>query len=127
MNYNGEWVVNATAVDAQAHGVFANYQHVNIAPDLSIAENYFLGRQPKTKLGLVDWKKMARDSKKIIDKFEMGVDPLAKIRELPIAMQAMVTISKISVNRISVLSFSTSRRLCSRMKRSICSSASSES
>ena len=98
MNYNGEWVVNATAVDAQAHGVSANYQHVNIAPDLSIAENYFLGRQPKTKLGLVDWKKMARDSKKIIDKFEMGVDPLAKIRELPIAMQAMVTISKISVN-----------------------------
>ena len=98
MNYNGEWVVNANAVDAQAHGVFANYQQVNIAPDLSIAENYFLGRQPKTKLGLVDWKKMARDSKKIIDKFEMGVDPLAKIRELPIAMQAMVTISKISVN-----------------------------
>ena len=80
MNYNGEWVVNANAVDAQAHGVFANYQQVNIAPDLSIAENYFLGRQPKTKLGLVDWKKMARDSKKIIDKFEM------------------VTISKISVN-----------------------------
>lgn len=70
MNYNGEWVVNANAVDAQAHGVFANYQQVNIAPDLSIAENYFLGRQPKTKLGLVDWKKMARDSKKIIDKFE---------------------------------------------------------
>ncbi len=98
MNYNGEWVVNANAVEAQAHGVFANYQHVNIAPDLSIAENYFLGRQPKNALGMVDWKKMAQDSKKIIDKFEMGVDPLEKIRELPIAMQAMVTISKISVN-----------------------------
>lgn len=98
MNYNGEWISNANAVDAQAHGVFANYQHVNIAPDLSIAENYYLGRQPKNKLGFVDWKKMATDSKKIIDKFEMGVDPLAKIRELPIAMQAMVTISKISVN-----------------------------
>lgn len=98
MNYNGEWVVNSNAVEAQAHGVFANYQHVNIAPDLSIAENYFLGRQPKNALGMVDWKKMAQDSKKIIDKFEMGVDPLEKIRELPIAMQAMVTISKISVN-----------------------------
>ncbi|MGN1306093.1 MAG: sugar ABC transporter ATP-binding protein [Faecousia sp.] len=98
MNYNGEWVVNNSAVEAQAHGVFANYQHVNIAPDLSIAENYFLGRQPKNALGMVDWKKMAQDSKKIIDKFEMGVDPLEKIRELPIAMQAMVTISKISVN-----------------------------
>ena len=108
MNYNGEWVVNATAVDAQAHGVFANYQHVNIAPDLSIAENYFLGRQPKTKLGLVDWKKMARDSKKIIDKFEMGVDPLAKIRELPIAMQAMVTI-RASASSISAI---VSKRSC---------------
>lgn len=98
MNYDGEWIVNNSAVDAQAHGVFANYQHVNIAPDLSIAENYYLGRQPKTKLGIVDWKKMQKDSQVIIDKFEMGVDPLAKIRELPIAMQAMVTISKISVN-----------------------------
>ena len=98
MEYNGEWVVNSSAVEAQSHGVFANYQHVNIAPDLSIAENYYLGRQPKTKLGLVDWKKMAKDSKVIIDKFEMGVNPREKIRELPIAMQAMVTISKISVN-----------------------------
>lgn len=98
MNYDGEWIVNNSAVDAQAHGVFANYQHVNIAPDLSIAENYYLGRQPKNKMGLVDWKKMQRDSRAIIEKFEMGVDPLAKIRELPIAMQAMVTISKISVN-----------------------------
>ena len=41
---------------------------------------------------------MENDSRAIIEKFEMGVDPLAKIRELPIAMQAMVTISKISVN-----------------------------
>ena len=98
MNYDGEWVVNSNAVEAQKRGVFANYQHVNIAPDLSIAENYFLGNPPKTKLGLVDWKKMENDSRAIIEKFEMGVDPLAKIRELPIAMQAMVTISKISVN-----------------------------
>ncbi len=98
MNYDGEWIVNTSAVEAQAHGVFANYQHVNIAPDLSIAENYYLGRQPKNAIGMVDWKKMASDSQKIIDKFEMGVDPHEKIRELPIAMQAMVTISKISVN-----------------------------
>ncbi len=98
MNYDGEWIVNTNAVEAQEHGVFANYQHVNIAPDLSIAENYYLGRQPKTKLGIVDWKKMQRDSQAIIEKFEMGVDPLEKIRELPVAMQAMVTISKISVN-----------------------------
>lgn len=98
MDYNGRWVVNANALEAQSHGVYANYQNVNIAPDLSVAENYFLGRQPKTKFGTVDWRKMERDSKQIIDKFEMNVNPNDKIRKLPIAMQAMVTISKISVN-----------------------------
>ena len=98
MRYDDRWIVNTNALEAQSHGVYANYQHVNIAPDLSIAENYYLGRQPRTKLGAVDWRKMADDSKKIIDKFEMNVDPKDKIRKLPIAMQAMVTISKISVN-----------------------------
>ena len=72
MNYDGEWIVNSNAVEAQSHGVFANYQHVNIAPDLSIAENYFLGNQPKNKLGMVDWKKMAQDSKKIIPSLFLG-------------------------------------------------------
>lgn len=98
MNYDDRWIVNNNALEAQNHGVFANYQHVNIAPFLSIAENYYLGRMPRTRLGTVDWKKAFGDSQKIIDKFELGVNPKAKISELPIAMQAMVTISKISVN-----------------------------
>lgn len=98
MNYNGEWVVNANAVEAQSHGVFANYQSVTIAPDLSIAENYFLGCQP-TRGIMVDWRKMTEESQQVIDKFEMNVDPNAKIRELTLAMQAMVTISKISINK----------------------------
>ena len=97
INVDGQWVTNNNAIEAQEHGVFANYQHVNISPDLSVAENYYLGHQPKKGM-FVDWKKMKDDSQKIIDKFEMGIDPLATIRDLPVAMQAMVTISKISVN-----------------------------
>lgn len=98
LNDNGNWVSGMDALQAQAHGMFANYQHVNISPDLSIAENYFLGRVPRTKLGLVDWKKMKEESQQIVNKFKMDVNPQAKIKDLPIAMQAMVTISKISVN-----------------------------
>ncbi len=98
MNYDGQWVVNTNAVEAQNRGVYANYQNINIAPDLSIAENYFLGRQLTTKFGTVDWKRMAAESKKIIDKFGMNVNSSDKIRNLPLALQAMVTISKISVN-----------------------------
>ena len=99
MNYDGEWITNTNAVEAQKHGVFANYQHVNIAPDLSIAENYFLGNQPKNKLGMVDWKKMENDSREIMKEFRINEDPMTNIRELPVALQAMVTISKIYVNK----------------------------
>lgn len=99
LNYDGKWVENTNALEAQQHGVFANYQSVTIAPELSIAENYFLGHQPRTKSGLVDWKKMSEESKKVIDKFKMNVDPSKKIKSLPVAMQEMVTISKISVNK----------------------------
>lgn len=98
MNYDGEWIENTDALQAQEHGVHANYQSVNIAPDLSIAENYYLGRQPKNKFGLVDWAKMKENSQKVIDHFQLHVEPNDQIRTLPIAMQAMVTISKISVN-----------------------------
>ncbi|QAT49100.1 sugar ABC transporter ATP-binding protein [Caproiciproducens sp. NJN-50] len=98
MNYNGQWVSNSNALEAQSHGVYANYQSVTIAPDLSVAENYFLGRQPRTKFGAVDWRKMSEESRKIIDQFEMNINPGDQIRKLPIAMQAMVTISKISTN-----------------------------
>lgn len=95
---DGKWKTPQNAVDSKECGMHANYQHVNIARELSIAENYFLGHIPTTKFKMVDWEWMNKESKKIIDKFEMGVDPNAKISELSVAMQEMVTISKISVN-----------------------------
>ena len=99
MNYNGEWVINTDALEAQRHGVFANYQNVNIADELSVAENYFLGNQPRNAFGIIDWKKMNEESSKILHKFSMDIDPREKINRLPLAMQAMVTISKIDLNK----------------------------
>ena len=94
MRYNDTWVEHSDALESQSHGVFANYQHVNIAPELSIAENYFLGRQPRNHLNMVDWTKMNADSQAIIDKFKMNVNSKDTIKNLPIAMQAMVTIRR---------------------------------
>ena len=51
MNYNGQWVVNTSALEAQSHGVYANYQHVNIAPDLSIAEKLLSWKAAEDKAG----------------------------------------------------------------------------
>lgn len=98
LNYDGNWIENSSALEAQKHGVYANYQHVNISPELSVAENYYLGKQPQNKWGMIDWKKMYEDSNKVINKFGLDINSKTKIKNLPLAMQAMVTISKISIN-----------------------------
>lgn len=98
INVNGKFESAKTVTDAAGLGMYANYQHVNIAKNLTVAENYFLGRLPKNSLGFVDWRKLNSESKKIIDKFGLEINPKDVISQLPIAMQAMVTISKISVN-----------------------------
>ena len=95
---DGQWRQAKDAIDAKNLGMHANYQNVNIARNLTVAENYFLGRYPKTKAGLVDWGTMRAESQKIIDKFNLGISPTDTISSLPVAMQAMITISKISVN-----------------------------
>lgn len=98
ISVNGKFESAKTVMDAAGLGMYANYQHVNIAKNLTVAENYFLGRLPKNSFGLVDWKKLNIESQKIIDKFSLSVNPQDVISKLPVAMQAMITISKISVN-----------------------------
>ena len=96
---DGVWCMPQSAIQAKELGMHANYQHVNIAKELSVGENYFLGDMPLNRFGIVDWKKVWFDSRKVLDRFSMHVRPDAKIADLPIAMQAMVNISKISMNK----------------------------
>lgn len=98
LQYKGDWVTAKNAIEAKELGMHANYQHVNIAKELSVAENYFLGKMPITKAGFINWKKVNEDSLAILKKFDLDVDPRMMIRELPVAMQEMISISKISVN-----------------------------
>lgn len=97
INVDGRWELPKNAIEAKNCGMHANYQNVNIAKNLSIAENYFLGRLPLKGM-VIDWNKIYSESQKVIDKFNLHVDPRETITSLPVAMQAMITISKISVN-----------------------------
>lgn len=97
INVDGRWESPKNAIDAKNYGMHANYQNVNIAKNLSIAENYFLGRMPMKGM-MIDWNRIYSESQKVVDKFGLHVDPRATIASLPVAMQAMITISKISVN-----------------------------
>ena len=67
-------VVNHSTLDAQKKGISTVYQEVNLCPNLSVAENLFIGREPKTKLGTIDWKTMVAKSEKIMDSLDIKID-----------------------------------------------------
>lgn len=81
------------AKDAEKEGVSIIYQEFNLIPQLTVAENVFLGRQPKRN-GVIDWKKMNRDTVAILDSLNVKIDPRAKIKTLGVAQQQMVEIAK---------------------------------
>lgn len=87
-------IVNHSTLDAQKKGISTVYQEVNLCPNLSVAENLFIGREPKTKLGMIDWKTMNKRSQKIMDDLDMNVDVTRKLEEYSLALQQMIAIAR---------------------------------
>jgi ribose transport system ATP-binding protein len=79
--------------DAQGEGVVAVYQEVNLLTFRTVAENIFLGREPR-RYGLVDWKRMNADSGAILKRLGLEIDPRATLGTLNIALRQMVAIAR---------------------------------
>ena len=62
MMLRGEVVRFRSPADAKAAGIGMIYQELSLMPALSVAENVFLGRQPRNTVGLVDWKRMRAEA-----------------------------------------------------------------
>ena len=83
---------------AKRLGIFTLYQELSLIPELSVAENIFLGSDLITnKAGIVNWKKLYTEAKSIMtDVLEMDeIDPSIKIKHLGIAHQQMIEIVRI--------------------------------
>jgi len=74
-------------------GVSMIYQETMLAPHLTVAENLFLGRPPRSRLGLVDWTSMVRGSVEVMARLGFRVDPHARLDSLSVAQRQMVEIS----------------------------------
>src|SRR5579871_4818033 len=96
--------------DARAAGIAMVHQELSVAPDLSVAENVFLGVQPTNALGLVQWRRMAREAGEQLDRFGIEVDPTARLGDLPIGLQQLIEIARVlfSGARIIILDEPTS-------------------
>ena len=90
---DGEEVHIRGAQDAGRLGIATIYQEFNLVPDLTVAENIFLGRQPR-RFGMIDRRTMEADAEVLLKRVGVSVSPRARVRELGIARLQMVEIAK---------------------------------
>ncbi|WP_323143777.1 sugar ABC transporter ATP-binding protein [Massilia phyllosphaerae] len=79
--------------DAQALGISTVYQEVNLCPNLSVAENIFIGRYPR-RFGFVDWRSMRRQAAELLKRLQIEVDVGKPLASYPLAIQQMVAIAR---------------------------------
>ncbi|WP_328507163.1 sugar ABC transporter ATP-binding protein [Streptomyces sp. NBC_00391] len=89
----GEEVRIHGAQDSERLGIATIYQEFNLVPDLTVAENIFLGRQPR-RFGMIDRKRMEAEAAELLERVGVNVSPRARVRELGIARLQMVEIAK---------------------------------
>ena len=75
-------------------GVSVIYQELNLVPYLSVAENVFLGREPRRAGGFIDWKRMRAEVKRLLEPFGLSLDPRAPVYSIGPAYQQVVEIAK---------------------------------
>jgi galactofuranose transport system ATP-binding protein len=94
MLYRGQPVSFARPLDAQAAGISTIYQEVNLVPLMSVARNLFLGREPLTRFGLIDFRRMHREATASLARYGIHVDVRRPLRELGLGVQQMVAIAR---------------------------------
>ena len=94
--FEGKPVAIRNPRDAQMLGVSTIYQELNLVPDMTVAENIFLGREPMRlrRLGIVDRRLLNRQADELLTTLNLQIDPQAVIKSLGIAQQQMVEIAK---------------------------------
>lgn len=90
---DGKEVHFSGPLESSEAGIAMIYQELNFFPELTIAENIFMKRQPGS-AGCVRWKEMNKQAQEILDENDLSYDPKMKIRELSIANIQMLEIVK---------------------------------
>jgi len=96
---NGKQVRIPSPYAAQQLGISIIYQELNLLPDLNVAENVFLGREPRNFLGFLDIHSLENQAHDVLHRLGVDINPRTPLRRLTVAQQQMVEIAKaISLN-----------------------------
>ncbi len=110
MLIDGREVHFRSARDALAAGIGMVHQELSIMPDLTVAENVYLGKQPVNAAGLVDWPAMTTGARAQLKSLGIDVDPKTRMGDLPIGLQQLIELARVlfSGARIIILDEPTS-------------------
>ncbi|HEX5175970.1 MAG TPA: sugar ABC transporter ATP-binding protein [Chthoniobacteraceae bacterium] len=99
-SYEGELLIDArpahfnSIADAQRAGLAVIYQELALVDEMTVAENIFLGAEPRRALGLIDWPQVHREAKRLLDRFNVRIDPDARCGRLGVGEKQLVEIVK---------------------------------
>jgi len=93
IHLDGKRILPRSPSDAQGLGISTVYQEVNLIPELSVAENLFLSRQPM-KFGRIDWNKIRTQAIKSLKPLDLNIDVSLPLSACSIAIQQMVAIAR---------------------------------
>lgn len=94
MRVGGQPVEFRSPADSIAHRIKVVYQELDLVPDMSVAENVFLGGYPKTKSGLVDWQALNNQTVELLGQLGLEISPQTPVGELKVAEQQLVEIAR---------------------------------
>lgn len=88
-----DFIINKSPKEAQTNGISTVYQEINLCPNLSVAENIFIGREPK-KAGRIDWRTINQKSTTILENLDIHIDVTKNLDSYSVAIQQMVAIAR---------------------------------
>jgi ribose transport system ATP-binding protein len=92
---NGREVSFSSTHESQLSGISVIFQEFNLIPDLTVAENIFVGREPKTAAGvLIDYRRLNARAAEILSTLDMPLDVRSYVSDLSVAQRQMVEIAK---------------------------------
>src|SRR5207244_500974 len=99
-SYEGEFFVHGQLVkfrshaDAQNAGIAVIYQELALVNDMTVGENIFLGSEPRTARGLINWHKVYHEARLLLQKFKVNIDPSEPVAKLGMGQKQLVEIVK---------------------------------
>jgi galactofuranose transport system ATP-binding protein len=98
----GEVVHFATPADALRAGISTVYQEIDLLPNLTVAENICLGREPR-RFGMLDWKAMRQRAREVLAGLGLEIDPASLLGTHSLAVQQLVAIARAISTDVRVL------------------------